>query len=136
MDPITFFGFVGSACSIASFLISSDLRATAANVREFLSEVPAKFHDDLVSDEGLDLVNLLVIDQNLLDDLTDDVQNSETEYRKCLRKGKTPQQRDVCDRRAERRICETLNRIRDRNDDQIPTDYLRDRWTSYGCVRY
>jgi hypothetical protein len=136
MDPITFFGFVVSACNIASFLISSGLRATATNVQEFFAEVPTKFHDDLVSDDGLELINLLVIDQDLLDDLIDDLRNSETEYRKCLRKGKTPQQRDACDRRAERRICETLNRIQDKNKDQLPTDCLRGRWTSYQCVRY
>ena len=93
-------------------------------------------HDELTSDEGVKFINLLVMDPDLLDSLEADVKDSETEYNKCLRNGKSPQERDACDKRAERRICETLNRIKDRNDDDLVTDYLRNRWKSYRCIRY
>ena len=136
MDPLTFFGFISSACSIASFLISSDLKATTQTVRGFLSKIPENYRDDISSEEGLKLVNLLIIDPELLDDLTDDVHNYEKDYRRCLRRGKSPQERDRCDRRAERGICETLNRIMDKNEEEIPTEYLRTRWSSHRCVRY
>lgn len=136
MDAGSVFTFLASASTIASLLISADLKVTVRNVREFLSRVPREFREDLSSEEGIELINLMVIDPDLLGDLTGEVQKSERDYRRCLRKGKTPQERDRCDRRAERAICEALNRIRDRNDNDIPTEFLKKRWESYRCVPY
>lgn len=134
MDALSLFGFVSSSCSIASFLISSDLRSTIENVRKFLSEVPAKYHRELTTPEGVDWIGLLVIDPDLLDDLVERVRTSEKEYRECIRSSSSAQERDSCDRRAQRNVCETLNRIRDRNQDVLPTDFLRKRWESYRCI--
>ena len=137
MDPILLINLLGSAASIASLLISVNREVvTPETIEEFREQIPQKYWKDLTSKEGLGLIALLVVDPDLLDDLTQDVQSAESEYRRCLKRAKTPTARDACDRRGERRICETLNRIMDRNDDKLPTDFLRDTWTSYKCARY
>lgn len=137
MDPILLFNFLGSAASIASLLISLGRKeVTLETIREFREQIPEKYWQDLTSEEGLRLITLLVIDPDLLDDLTRDVQSAQSEYRRCLKIAQTSTARDGCDRRVERRICETLNRIMDRNEDKLPTDFLENTWTSYRCVRF
>ncbi len=137
MDPISLFNFLGSVASIASLLISLGRKEiTLETIEEFREQIPQKYWKDLTSEEGLGLIALLVIDSDLLDDLTQDVQSAQGEYRRCLKRAQTSTARDACDRRAERRICETLNRIKDRNNDKLPTDFLRNTWTSYRCMRY
>jgi len=137
MDPITLFTFLGSATSIASFLISLGRKeVTQETIGVYREHIPEEYWKDLSSREGLDLINLLIIDSDLLEDLTGDVQSHKREYRRCLRKAQIPTERDACDRQVERGICETLNRIMDRNGGKLPTNFLEDTWISYACVRY
>jgi len=138
MDPITFFGLIGSVCSIASYLSSINQEASSNNINDYISDIPEKYREDIISDEGIAFINLLIIDNELLNDLIKDVQVSENAYRDCLRiaRGQRSQVRDGCDRKAERLICETLNRVMDRNDSVLPTEFLKARWISYQCARF
>ena len=91
--------------------------------------------DEAQSADGLRLINLLVIDEGLLKTLTDQVRKAIAAYDRCLKRGKTRQDRNACDVRAERDVCEALNRIMDRNEDKIPGDFLNGQWKSFRCVR-
>jgi hypothetical protein len=84
--------------------------------------------------QELALLNL-IIDKGLLDDFTDKVKDAIKEERNCIKKAKTGQELDACGRRAEKSVCNSLNYIRERNDDDLPTDYLNDAWKSYGCIK-
>src|ERR1700733_11317518 len=106
--------YIDTAVSVATFLLSERLPATVQNIRAFFTrqkvEPPAGFSPD----EAAGLVGLLVIDEGLLKDLTHRVRDAIEGYRACLRKAVRTQESDACDRRAERDICDTLNRIRNR----------------------
>ncbi len=134
-DAPSVLNYIDTAFGVATFLISERLPATIENIRAFFvgrrQEVPAGFRLEDVQQ----LIALLIIDPDLLSDLMDSVRRAADEYRTCLRNVQRPQERAACDRRAERDICDTLNRVRDRNGGDIPTDYLNDQWNSYGCIR-
>ena len=133
MDTLTL-DYIKTATAVATFLVSGRLEATVTNIRDYFRSRPSPLAATFEQPKEVAFVAKLVINPDLLDDLTQDVQGSITDYRDCLNASTRPQERDACDRRAERRVCETLNRIRDRNDDELPTDYLNDQWTSYRCV--
>jgi hypothetical protein len=71
----------------------------------------------------------------LLEELKNQVSEAIDEEIKCLRAASTPQAKDRCDRRAEKNVCDALNRIKDRNNNELPTDELKNQWEAYGCVR-
>ena len=140
MDPITAMALIGSACSIASYLQSNGLDVNLINIREllprFAPKAPPVVFDDLVSPAGQQFISLLVINPDLLDYLAKRIKGSQQSYKECLDKAKRPQERDVCDRIFERRICEDLNRIMDRNDDKLPPlRSFQNLWKSFRCAR-
>lgn len=128
--------YIRTATTVATFLISQQLAATASNIRNYFRGHSEPLAPLFEQPEEVAFVGKLVIDRELLRGLTADVSESVKAYMDCLHHSRTPQERDGCDRRAERRVCETLNRIRARNQGQLPTDYLRHQWESYGCVLY
>ncbi len=129
--------YIDTAVAVATFLVSERLPATIENIQSFFSrsrrERPASFRPE----EAQGLVTLLVIDPDLLDDLATRVGDAITSYRACLRNAPPfrPQESAACDRRAEIAVCDAINRVQDRNNDVLPTDYLRDQWQSFRCVR-
>lgn len=143
MDPLTAIALISAACSIASYLKAYNRDVTLPNILEFLPRVDtggqaalSSSQAELTSESGLQLIHFLVINPDLLEELTQHTKNSEKDYINCLRRAKRSQERDRCDRIAERSICETLNRIMDRNDGRLPTEFLIRLWASYNCVRY
>ena len=120
--------YIDTAVGVATFLMSERLPATVESIRAFSRrerrEPPAGFSPD----EAQGLVALLVIDPGLLDDLTDRIRGAIDAYRSCLRKAERPQENDACDRRAERDVCDALNRIKNRNMGNLPTDFLNNQW--------
>ncbi|MEK6372732.1 MAG: hypothetical protein AABO58_08550 [Acidobacteriota bacterium] len=121
--------------AIATFLISEQLPVTIESIKRFFAPRGIAPPADVTSPEGVAFVNLLVIDPDLLDDLTEQTQDGVKRYRQCLKQASQPQERAACDRKAEKDVCDTLNRIKDRNEDQLPTNYLDKQWKSFGCVR-
>jgi hypothetical protein len=124
-----------AAVSVAQFLVSERLAVTIDNIRSHFRQRGEAVPDDLESAEGAKLVEVLVIHPDLLDDLQKDTQSAIGSYRKCLERAQKPQEKAACDRRAERHVCDTLNRIRDRNNDELPTDFLQAQWASFDCAR-
>jgi hypothetical protein len=127
--------YIDTAVRVATFLFSERLPATVQNIRAFFTRQKAEPPPGFSPDEAAGLIALLVIDKDLLDDLTGIIRDAIERYRTCLRRAARPQESDACDRRAERDICDSLNRIRNRNKDNLPTDFLKSQWDSYGCVR-
>lgn len=135
-EPVTVLQYVAAAVGVAKFLVSERLEATVSNIRAYFSQRNQEVPEDLDSTEGAALVALLVIDADLLSDLTRATHEGIYRYRECLKNADDDvRQRDACDRRGERDVCDTLNRIRDRNKDDLPTDFLREQWNSFRCVR-
>lgn len=126
--------YLNTAVALSTFLISSDLRATVENVKAYFRGNPSDLDVQFELPQEIALINL-IIEKDLLDDLTKRVGDSITDERNCLQNARTGQEMDACGRRAEKSICNNLNYIKDRNDDDLPTDYLDDKWGSYGCVR-
>jgi hypothetical protein len=126
-------GYIDTAINVANFLISERLPVTVENIRAYFrgKSRPENFDPQ----EAASFVQLLVIDEDLLNDLTDKVKNGVNEYRDCLKKAVRPQESAACDRKAEITVCDTLNRVMDRNKDELPSDYLDNQWQSFSCVR-
>lgn len=127
--------YIDTAVAVATFLMSERLPATIENIRAFFRRTAREQPSAFTPEEGQGLVSLLIIDPELLRDLSDIVKRAIEKYRACLRAAARPQESDACDRRAERDICDALNRIRNRNNGDLPTDFLQNQWASYGCVR-
>ncbi|TAL82580.1 MAG: hypothetical protein EPN74_16900 [Rhodanobacter sp.] len=126
--------YIDTAVGVATFLMSERLPATVENIRSFFKREKRDPPPNFSPDEAQGLVALLIIDPDLLKDLSERVRKAIEAYRYCLRKAVRPQENDACDRRAERDICDTLNRIKSRNKGNLPTDILNNQWHSFGCV--
>lgn len=134
-EPISVLTYISTAVAVARFLTSEELATTIENIREYFARLGDRTPPDLDTPDALGLIELLVIDSELLDDLSRQIDRGVGAYRKCLSKASTVHERAACDRRAEKDVCDTLNRVMDRNDDELPSNYLRDQWTSFQCVR-
>ena len=126
--------YIDTAVGVATFLMSERLPATVENIKAFFKREKREPPPGFSPDEAQGLVALLVIDPDLLKDLTERVRKAIEVYRKCLKKATRTQENDACDRRAERDVCDTLNRIKNRNKGNLPTDMLQNQWDSFGCV--
>ena len=126
--------YIDTAVAVATFLVSERLPATVESIRAFFRQERREPPLGFSPDEAQGLVALLVIDPGLLADLSETGRGAIDSYRGCLRKASRTQESDACDRRAERDICDALNRVRNRNKGNLPTDFLKNQWDSYGCV--
>ena len=127
--------YLNLAIALVAFLISNDLSVTVANIREYFRRNPNPLGVRFEQPQELALLNL-IIDKGLLDRLTDKVKDAIDDETNCIKNAKTGQEMDGCARKAEKAVCDSLNYIRDRNNEDLPTDYLNDSWSSYRCVRY
>lgn len=134
MNPLTL-EYIKTGVEVATFLLSERIPATVESVRRYFRRHPNPLASQFEREQEVRLLKNLVIDPGLLGDLREDVEKAIKTYRECLRKASRPPERDACDRRAERNVCEFLNRIRDRNNEELP-DFLQNEWVSYRCVRY
>ena len=134
-NPASVLEYVNTAIAVASFLTSERLPATIESIKSYFSRRRETEPSEGFSKEAKDLIALLIIDPDLLKILEQKIRAALTGYRKCLISASTPQESDACDRTAERAICDTLNRIKNRNNGSLPGDFLSNQWNSFGCVR-
>lgn len=127
--------YINTAVTLASFLVSQDLQATAENVRSFFRRNPSDLANKFEQTHELAFVAKLVIDPELLEELSGSVADAIGEEVDCYSKATTPQKKDACARKAEKSVCDSLNRIKDRNNDDLPTSDLYNAWESYRCER-
>lgn len=125
--------YMNTAISLAAFLVSSDLKATVQDFRFYFEKYPSKLAAKFEAKKELEFVAQLIIDPTLLEELRGRVEGAIDDEVKCLRIAVKPQQMDACARKAERSVCNALNYIRERNEDELPTDFLKEKWRSYGC---
>jgi hypothetical protein len=130
--------YMDTAIKVAQFLLSDNLKATVQNIRGYFQKSDTPVPEGFEPDKALNLISALtIIDPRILGVLRDQVDRAIAEYATCLQRSTTPQERDACDRRSERTVCEALNRLMDRNGGYLPHDeYLEAQWNSYGCIRY
>jgi hypothetical protein len=131
----TILGYIDTAVKVATFLISERLPATVNNIKSFFTKKNEKQPTNFNPEDAKDFVALLVIDPELLGDLTKKVKKGLIDYRECLKKAVRRQESAACDSRAEQSVCDQLNRIMDKNEDVLPSEYLRNQWASFRCVR-
>ena len=128
-----------ASLEIAKFLTSDGLRATVSSIRDFFStsrgqRIPPEVQTVFLTDEGIAFIGtLMTISQPILDYVTEEIEQAEADYVTCLRSSTTPGQRNKCDRDAEKYICETLDRAKNRNGGVLP-DPFDPVWTRYGCA--
>lgn len=128
-----------ASLEIAKFLTSSGLRATVASIRDFFAtprarQIAPEVQTIFLTDEGIAFVGtLMTIGQPILDYVTEEIERAEAGYVACLRSSTTPGQRNKCDRDAEKLICETLDRAKNRNGGVLPAPF-EPVWTRYGCA--
>ncbi len=127
--------YLNTAVTVAAFLISDDLKVTVENIRSYFEKFPNNYSKLFESEQERTLI-ALIIDEGLLDDLTEKINDAIEDERTCINQASTGQEYDACERRAEKKVCDPLNYIKDRNDEDLPTDYLNEKWKSYGCLRY
>ena len=131
MEPISVLSIVATAVSVAKFLVSERLAVTVTNIRAYFRDTPPP--PPLTEPQAVGLINLLVIDPGLLDILDKQTRDAIASYGNCLKAATSTGQRFACDRRAQQDVCETLDRIRQRNAGEIPTNYLKQQWQSFNC---
>lgn len=127
--------YIDTAIGIATFLMSDRLPVTVNNIRNFFRVQRREPPEDFDIEDSAPLVALLVIDPGLLEVLEDKVKNAIATYKNCIKAASRPQEDAACDRKAERDVCDSLNRIMDKNDGELPTQFLKNQWRSFGCVR-
>lgn len=128
--------YIDTAIGVATFLMSERLPVTIENIRSFFRRKKVEKPEIFDPEEAKDFVaSLITIDPIILNVLNDKVKDAIASYADCLRQAISPQENAACDRRAERSVCDTLNRLMDRNIGVLPSDYLKNQWAAFGCVR-
>lgn len=127
--------YIDTAIGVATFLMSDRLPVTVNNIRNFFRFQKKEPPENFDIDDATPLIALLVIDPGLLEVLEGKVKNAIGAYRDCIKAANRPQEDTACDRKAERDVCDSLNRIMDRNDGVLPSQYLQKQRKSFGCVR-
>jgi hypothetical protein len=131
MEPLSVLQVIATAVSVAKFLVSKELAVTVKNIRAYFGPKPPP--PQFADQQAVNFINLLVIDRELLDILDKQTRDAIIEYGSCLKRAKSAGHRFACDRRAQQDVCETLDRIRQRNAGNLPTDYLDKQWKSFDC---
>lgn len=136
MDPLDILNLLRSALSLGTMIVDLGQRYDLRRgVREAAPRLASPQHRDLLtSEEGLELLGTLVIEEGLLHDLIAQLDDAQWRYRQALLHAETPEERRAADLRAEAEICEHLNRIKARNAGVLPLGELRAVWCSYGCA--
>ena len=134
MDPLDILNLLRAAVSLGAEILRLGYRNDVnGGVRNEALRIAPRHRALLTSEQGMQLVGTLVIDESLLHDLMVQIDEAQARYRRALRAAETPEARRAADLRAEQEICEHLNRIRARNGGTLPLDALRAVWLSYGC---
>lgn len=132
----TILSYIDTAISIATFFMSEKIPVTIDNIRSYFGrrdqEIPAYFDIE----DANNLIQNLIIHPEILEVLQFKVKDALTIYKQCLLKAKKQQENHACDVRAEREVCDILNRILDRNNNKLPSKILQNHWVSFGCVRF
>ncbi|WP_143738382.1 hypothetical protein [Erythrobacter colymbi] len=131
---------LGSLASIASLAQQIGLSATSdgrPDVSDFIRRVRASLtpaQRNALSIKGADeIVGVLIIDPGLLKEIRKQIEGCIERYKKAM-SHPSQAERSVADTRAERCVCEFLNKIKRRNDGELPAGQFRDWWKSYRCV--
>lgn len=133
-SPVSVLQYIDTAVAVATFLVSERLPATIETIKRYFSHKGKEEPTEKFAEKSQGLIQLLVIDPGLLSTLKDKIKSAIEAYKACLSTASRPQENDACDRRAERDICDTLNRIKSRNNGVLPDHELDNQWQSFGCV--
>jgi hypothetical protein len=113
--------------------MSDRLAATEENMEAYFrleeSERPPEF--SLV--EVQPFVAQLVIEPDLLYDITTIVHKAKDANKLYLKKASLESEGEICDLQVARSICDVLNHIRNRNEGNLPTDVLENQWELFSC---
>ena len=128
--------YIDTGIKVAEFLISERLPLTINNIRSFFNrtedEKPLYFDPNEVKDF---VGSLMKIDSRILEVIGDNINDAIDNYAICLKSANGRQEKNACDIRAERAVCDSLNRIMDKNNDELPSEYLKSQWDSFRCIR-
>ena len=134
-NPLSLLGYIDSVIGIATFLLSKDIPVSITNIRSYFEKKNKEIPEYFDFDDSEEFIKALIIHPDILVVLRDKVKKALKDYKKCLKKARRQQENHACDVRAEREICEILNRILDRNENKLPSEILKNQWISFGCVR-
>ncbi|AGC77940.1 hypothetical protein LX97_03386 [Nonlabens dokdonensis] len=128
--------YIETGIKVADFLISERLSSTVENIRSFFDKKEIDKPSNFDLNEAKDFIDsLMQIDMRILDTIRKDINEAIKKYTECLKDAINRQEKNACDIRAERAVCDSLNRIMDRNGDNLPSKYLKNQWKSFKCVR-
>lgn len=132
---------IGSLASIASLAIQlgvpvttegqADTRGILARIRDRLTPEQKR---TLEIPGAVEIVGILIIDSDLLDTIQTNIEQCIQRYRLAIRTISKRGASDVVDRQAERCVCDALNRIKRRNNGNLPAGSFENWWQSYRCV--
>ena len=125
--------YIDTAIGLATVLMSDRLAATEENIEACLRREESGPPPEFSPDEAQAFVALLVIEPDLLYDLTTLVHKAKDTHNLCMEKAALAHEWEDCARQTGRSICEILNHIRNRNEGKLPTGALTDQWESFGC---
>ncbi|MDH7447141.1 hypothetical protein [Aquimarina sp. 2201CG14-23] len=128
--------YIDTGIKVAEFLISERLSLTVENIRSYFDRKEVEKPSNFDPKEAKEFVgSLMKIDQRILDVISDNINDAIENYVLCLKDANGRQEKNACDIRAERAVCDSLNRIMDRNDDDLPSEYLKNQWKAFKCIR-
>ena len=82
---------------------------------------------------AVDVIRILIIDPEYYEVVIKEIRRARDKEMRGMAENPNRSDRDVEEKRAERLICEFLNRIRRRNDGEIPDGECHKWWVSYRC---
>ena len=130
---------IGSLASIASLAVQvgASLRSDGTvDVDDTLGriELNQQQEEALQVEGSRELIGVLIIDQGLLGDIQKIIDGCIQRYRMNLKKASSRADADLADRSAERCVCDALNRIKRRNNGQLPSGEFQKWWKSFRCI--
>jgi len=125
--------YIDTAISLATFLMSDRLAATEENMETYFQLEESERPPEISLAEVQPFVAQLVIEPDLLYDITTIVHKAKDANKLCLGKVSLESEGEICDLQVARSICDVLNHIRNRNEGKLPTDILENQWELFSC---
>lgn len=130
-DAASALEYIDAAISLATYFTADRLAATVENIEAYFRLEEHEQPPEFSPDEVQAFVALLIIEPDLLYDLTTIVHKTKDAYRLCLQNASAGNESDDCDHEAKLGIREILNHIRNRNEGELPTGILNNQWESF-----
>lgn len=132
-DAASVLEYIDTAIGLATFLMSDRLAATEENMETYFQLEKSERPPEFGLAEAQPFVALLVIEPDLLFDITTIIHKAKDANKLCMEKAALESESENCDSEVANSICDVLNHIKNRNEGSLPTGILSNLWKLFSC---